>query len=161
MKLLLLLRHAEAVPAEDDLSRVLTAKGRVQAERVAARLAGIGPGLALHSPATRIRQTLAAIVTASPGLETRALPQIYNAAPGTLYEAIRTEGGAHSSLLLIGHNPGIYALAAFLAGEAAPEAFEGMQRGFAPATLAVFEWPVDAWSDLMPRDNLLTDFIAP
>jgi phosphohistidine phosphatase len=62
---LILWRHADAAPGARDLERKLTAKGRKQAERVAAWLTAKLPGryTMLASPARRARETADALGT--------------------------------------------------------------------------------------------------
>src|SRR3546814_18355377 len=63
------------------------------------------------------------------------LPDLYGALPDGILASLRAHAGDSRCVLVIGHNPGIGALAAMLArGQAAP----GL-RGFGTATVAVFD----------------------
>lgn len=114
---IILWRHAEAEDSSPDMDRILTAKGRKQAEKVAAFLQLHLPADArvLVSPATRTRQTVAAYTekyTLAPTL-----------APGASAHAVlqaarwpNTEG----TVLIVGHQPTLGAVAALLLGSAEP-----------------------------------------
>ncbi len=161
---LYLLRHAEAADASGgvpDRERPLTAHGLAQAERVA-RWFGtrdLRPSLVLHSPARRVRETVAALARAMPGLPMREVPRIYNADPRDLFELVRElEAG---DILLAGHNPGIHALGMMLAGAESESALlERLAAGYPPATLAMFEMPGTGWDGLKPGGCRLADLAA-
>ena len=121
---LILWRHAEAVEAGalDDLARPLTAKGERQARRVAAWL---NRHLAhstrvLASPALRCQQT------ARP-LE-RRVRTVDALAPGASPQAVLAAGSwptSTSAVLVVGHQPTLGQIAAFLVcGEAQPWALK-------------------------------------
>ncbi|HTW73800.1 MAG TPA: histidine phosphatase family protein [Steroidobacteraceae bacterium] len=121
MRELLLLRHAEAQPARPDLpdfDRRLTARGRAQARQAARRLAAAAarPGVLLASPAARTRET-AEIVAAGIGYAggIRQPPALYLASAPVLLSALRGCEDEVPTLLLVGHNPGLCALARELA----------------------------------------------
>jgi len=120
---LVLMRHAKAGPADDDLHRSLTAEGHRQADRAAEALvqAGFHVGRVLCSPALRTRETLTPIRSALhvPEADIVLDQAIYNASAGRLRDLI----GEHlpaSPLLLVGHNPGLEQLAAWLTGDIVP-----------------------------------------
>ncbi len=157
---LYLLRHAEAAAADGpDILRPLTPHGLAQAERVARWFAAreLAPDLVLHSPARRVKETVAALAGAMPGLELREKREIYDAAPHDLFELLRAQGGA-GSILLAGHNPGIHALAMMLANaESDGTPLARLAADYSPATLAMFEVPGADWGDLKARGCRLTD----
>lgn len=151
---LLLLRHAEAAPppAGDfsetaDLARPLTAAGRAAAQRCGAwlRQHTFSPDLVLCSPSVRTRQTLEGLLPFQqpPAFPTRFCPEIYEAPPEALLAQIRTAPVQARTVLLIGHNPGISALARLLDQQAI-----ALDQGFATASLAVFSmWGSDTGTD--------------
>jgi len=108
---LILWRHAEAAEGLPDTSRVLTEKGRRQAERMAAFLSGRLPQNTriLVSPAVRAQQTASALTSqfiTAPNIGLHATPET----------AIATAGWpmAGGAVLLVGHQPWLGALAALL-----------------------------------------------
>ena len=124
---LLLMRHGQAEPAAidgDDFARPLTAAGRTAAARTAQRLqADAAQILALlYSPARRTSDT-AAIVAEVVALEAQrlqAVPELYLATPASIRKAAgacrlaAADAGAHTDhklILIVGHNPGLSALA--------------------------------------------------
>jgi phosphohistidine phosphatase len=111
---LILWRHAEALdaaPREDDLSRPLTPKGERHAQRVARWLSRrlADSTRVLVSPALRCQQTAAALVK-----KTKTLPEL---APGADIQRLLDAVGwpdASTPVLLIGHQPTLGVLAAYL-----------------------------------------------
>lgn len=128
MKILLLLRHAKAVPASDglkDFDRSLNDQGRRQAERVGKYLKkrNIVLDLVLSSPALRARETTELVTTAAQCLaEVRYDQRIYEASRQQLLEVISEVGENKSGVLLVGHNPGIEELLQHLTDRYAPMA---------------------------------------
>ena len=119
---LYVLRHAiaeDASPGQTDASRQLTAVGRDKARRVLshARRIGVRPSSVLTSPYTRAAQTavIACEELRFPGqaLETRSLVPYVSVFDlwATLRSPART-----GDLLLVGHNPQLSSLVAWLIG---------------------------------------------
>ncbi|WP_341535048.1 SixA phosphatase family protein [Acetobacter sacchari] len=168
---LLLLRHAEAAPPEGgdlgrdaDLARPLTAAGHQIARQrgESMRRAGLIPDLVLCSPALRTRQTYAGLLpfgrNARP--EIRIEPTLYLAAPDELLARLRAIRDSVHTILLVGHNPGLPALARYLNGVEA-----ALDSDFALATLATFRVEAEeresialAWAGLGPKTSWLESF---
>lgn len=120
MRTLILLRHAKAVRAHeapDDKSRVLTGRGRREAEEAGAAMvaAGLNPTLALVSTAARTRET-ATIGLAAFKLEQRFEEALYHAAPEGIWDAFAASDA--ESVVIVGHNPGIGELVSTLVHQA-------------------------------------------
>lgn len=114
---LILWRHAEAHDSSPDIARELTPKGRKQAEKIAAFLHLHLPADAriLVSPATRTRQTVAAFTE-----QYTLAPTI---APGASAHAVLQAARwpkAEGTVLIVGHQPTLGAVAAQLLGSAEP-----------------------------------------
>ena len=108
---LILWRHAEAEPGEPDLGRRLTAKGMQQAERMAKWLDRHLPATTriLSSPADRAQQTALALKR-----KFRVVPEL---APGASAAAVLAAAGwpdAREPVLIVGHQPTLGEVAAFL-----------------------------------------------
>lgn len=122
--LLYLLRHAEAeVLAPTDSARRLTPKGDEQAQRVGkfCRKHGLEPAVILSSPVTRALQTAKLVVKNLPGPELIEVPW---AACGMDPVTALHEVGAFASfpsVMLVGHQPDLGALAAALLGMPHPQ----------------------------------------
>ena len=143
MPQLIVIRHAKAVDrmeAEDDFERGLTERGREDAARAGGALAdaGLKADLALVSPARRTRETWREIgegLGAPPVQDPMAL---YHATFEMLQRAVleALAGGAEAPVL-VGHNPGVGALAHSLAAEI--EASAHFPRGWPTGAAAAFE----------------------
>lgn len=99
---LILWRHADAQDDEADMSRALTAKGRKQAQQMAAWLRARLPETTriLVSPAVRALQTADALEL--------AYEVVANIAPGAVGVQVLSEAGwpdAHGTVLIVGHQP--------------------------------------------------------
>lgn len=114
---LILWRHADAEDGVPDEARRLTAKGRKQAQKMAAWLAARLPAdcRVMASPAARTRETAAAFTAQAiieKALSTAATPQ------GVLKAAGWPDGTG--TVMVVGHQPTLGAVAALaLTGEAA------------------------------------------
>lgn len=142
-KELVLIRHAHAEPHEagqSDMDRVLSAIGRKEATEAGVWLKGHAqlPDLVLCSPAQRCRETLQEIMKATGDLPVREEATIYEAGVGTLIGLIEGARDAHT-LWLVGHNPALEQLAAFLS-----EGRSGEARGMPPGSTVVLRLPDDA-----------------
>ncbi|TBR35797.1 MULTISPECIES: SixA phosphatase family protein [Dyella] len=134
---LILLRHAEAQPAQaggDDMGRRLSGRGEQEAKEAGKWLASHGarPDRVLCSPSERTRATATLALQAlknAPGMQ--LADEIYDATPGELLALLDQHGDA-GTVMLVGHNPGIERLVALLV-EGRSDEFRGMP----PAGLAV------------------------
>jgi phosphohistidine phosphatase len=152
MNRLLLLRHAKAAPAGsgEDRERPLDEDGR----QAAARLAGwigeqrLHADIALCSSAVRTRQTLDLVL---PGFSSPpdclAEDELYLADAKELLRRLRRLPGQVTGALLVGHNPGLEALARGLADSTAGPLPRRLQDGLPTAALAVFDVPL-SWAAL-------------
>lgn len=126
---LILLRHAEAEPgndSKDDRERKLTEHGRSEARAAGEWLAShhVTYDRILCSPAQRTRETAA---LALDQVEPSYRDEIYDATPGDLYDLLDQQTDVER-LVLVGHNPGIEQLVAFLV-EGRSEDYRGMPPG--------------------------------
>ena len=151
MKTLYLLRHSKAVqglkhawdPA-DDRNRTLTPSGLADANAVGAWFArkGIRPGLALVSDATRTVETWQHLrAAADMQVPSRLSTELYLASPQQIVDLIQQVGDSFTSLLIIGHNPGLEELvgAELSTSALASSQYEGLWSECTPALL---EWKV-------------------
>jgi phosphohistidine phosphatase SixA len=143
MRELILLRHAHAEPAglgQDDIDRALSRQGLAEAEAAGAWLKAhsLHPDRILCSPARRTRETLEQVLRATGFVEQRQDARIYDATPGTLMQ-IADDHRECTSLMLIGHNPGMEHLVALLTSGQS-----GDFRGLPAAGLVVLHIPADA-----------------
>lgn len=118
--ILLLIRHAKAAVGERDHARPLSARGREQAPRMGAWIAGqsLAPALVLCSDAARTRETLDLMLPRwAPPPVVRHLRPLYHASSEAILATLAEEGTGES-VAVVGHNPGLGDLALRLAREA-------------------------------------------
>ena len=146
MHQLLLLRHAKSVREESgqpDRDRPLAPRGRRDAValRGALRDLGLVPDLVLLSPAVRTRQTLAALEPWDDTPLVEALDRLYLAEPADLRSVLAEVADTVRSVLLIGHNPGLHALARSLSGSSETDAARRLGDHYPTGALAEFSVP--------------------
>lgn len=164
---LYLLRHARAeiaaTNAADD-SRALTQDGLREAGGVGSWLANRTepPTHVLCSSARRAVETMEQVVAALSQKPAIAISgDLYLASAWKLFEQIRDTEPSVSSLMLVGHNPGLAELAAKLSGRGDPAALRSLARRFPPATLAEVELSGSSWSAIEPDcGRLVSHFVA-
>lgn len=165
MLTLSLLRHAKSSwddPTLDDHDRPLAKRGVKAVPLIAAymRREGLVPDLVLCSDAMRTRATLALLVA-----ELGAPPRIvyddtlYLATPQAILSAVSANTEKH--ILVVGHNPGMHALALELVGDGNRKLLAGLAREFPTAALAVLTFDVERWSDVTPVSGRLRHFTTP
>jgi phosphohistidine phosphatase len=149
-KRLLLLRHAhaEAPQGLPDIDRPLSARGRTQALDAAQAIARakLACDAVLSSPALRARETafiVAAQLDRADGVQFE--PALYPGAPDAVLAALRHCADSISTLLIVGHNPGLSELAQGFNCGAAP--IELQTAGLCEITLAARM----RWRDLSAR----------
>jgi phosphohistidine phosphatase len=162
---LLLLRHAKSdwdSDATSDIERPLAKRGRRDAPRIGEWLyrEGLVPSLILSSPAERARETTLRVCK---GLDYKKRdikwePAIYEADLATLLRVLGDYGQAPSTLLMVGHNPGLEDLLRYLADDDLDEIKE--EKLLPTAALARLEMP-DDWSALEPGSAMLSRIVRP
>lgn len=159
---LILIRHAKSDwsnPGQDDHARPLNYRGRRDAPEIGRWLASRGdvPGLALCSTAMRAAETLALILPELPAPpQVQHSPHLYHASPEVMLMVLKTADAP--VVLLVGHNPGIAALAALLP-RAAPVT-DDFRRYPTGATL-VLDMHGDDWARVLPGQASVRDFFIP
>ena len=151
----LLLRHAQTEdtrPGGRDIDRRLTALGQEQARAVGSYFADqrLTVDAVLCSAAVRARQTLEALSLPLPDASRLDISSnYYNAGADTLVEALHRLDADCLNALLVGHAPGVPAVAYELADPETsdPGALAAIDGRFPAATLARLEFIGD-WADL-------------
>jgi phosphohistidine phosphatase len=162
MKRLYLLRHAKSSRDDAGLAdrdRPLAPRGK-RASKVMAnylRDERIVPDLVLSSPSVRTQETLERV-----GVGERSKVQIedeiYGASEDDLLEVLRRVPDEVDSVMLIGHNPSLQALAVTLAGEGSE--ISSMRQKFPTAGLATLDFD-GGWRQLAPGVAELASFVRP
>ncbi len=118
MKQLYIVRHAKSSwqdPHLDDFDRPLNARGERDAPVMGSKLCQrkVRPDILVTSPANRAFTT-AQIIAAAIGFKTEKIiknPALYLASLDDLHNIINDTDEANSTLMIVGHNPGLTALA--------------------------------------------------
>jgi len=153
---LVLVRHAKAVSDSggSDRERELSGQGRQDAASIGRWLAGrlSYVDAAWSSSAVRARQTFEAVAErlAIP-LQVDLRDDVYDAGPDDLLELVREADDSVVVLVVVGHNPTIERLQAWLSQD---------DRGFPAGAAAILEFE-GSWADLDPGDASLVDFTVP
>jgi phosphohistidine phosphatase len=147
-----------------DHERPLADRGRLDASAAGRRFAddGIAPDLALCSTATRTRDTWKLALHEMPHRPRTVYEErLYDASLGDLLALIGETPDDVDSLLLIGHNPGMHAVAEALAGSAEGDALTRMRDGgFPTAAFAVLTF-TGPWKSAEHGVGRLTGFWTP
>ena len=164
MHTLYLLRHAKSSwsdPTLSDHDRPLAPRGQRDAKRIAKHLvrAGIEPGLVLCSTAVRARETLELVQTGL-GAATKVSfeTELYAVSCRELLERIHTVPEEVTSLMLIGHNPGLHDLARALTSTGLE--LDRLRAKFPTAALATLALPT-SWRLVSEADALLAAYVVP
>jgi phosphohistidine phosphatase len=165
VKRLYLLRHGKS--SWDDASlpdheRPLAPRGRRAAKLMGDHLSreDIHPAFVLCSSSVRTRETLSRIGKAlgdEPPVQFEE--ELYGAGAEQLLERLRQLPADLSSVLLIGHNPGMHELALDLADSGVQLA--RLEEKFPTAALATLEFELETWADLEPGSGELVGYVVP
>ncbi|MGE0652503.1 MAG: histidine phosphatase family protein, partial [Alphaproteobacteria bacterium] len=161
MKLLYILRHGKSsstLQGGTDHDRRLTRRGKQAAAAMGAEFARRGwhPACVLVSSARRTRLTFKhfsrAFAESGGGtMEECVEPGLYLAPPNRILDFLAAVDGALPSVLIIGHNPGLHALACALTAGKGGAAAARLMEVFPTCALAAFRCEVKDWSDIGPR----------
>jgi phosphohistidine phosphatase len=147
MKTLIVMRHGHAENwAATDFARCLTADGLTAVGAAAAILRSLAlrPDLILSSSAARALQTAERVAAALgiPNDRIMAERSLYHMDDDTLLREIRHTGDEFDTLMMVGHNPAVSALASGLTDE---------MYGMRPAGFAVLTDGGDSWGTFGER----------
>ncbi|RJG45732.1 histidine phosphatase family protein [Mesorhizobium sp. DCY119] len=167
MKELLLLRHAKSswdAPDLDDFDRPLSPRGLDAAPLMGKAIAARNwlPQMALVSPSVRTRETWQLVAAQSPRfVEPTFRDTLYEASAGQLLAEVRHAPEEITSLLLLGHNPGMQDFATLISGEGSDEtAMQQLRKKFPTAGLARLEFD-GRWDELRAGAARLSHFLRP
>ena len=170
MKRLLLLRHAKSLrdDAMRDRDRPLNERGRTDAPCMGVYMHRHRylPDAVLCSPARRTVETwnlLAPELAAR--VEVRFPESLYLASAAMIVKLIRSTESTAAAMLVIAHNPGLAECAGMLA-RPATDARERkreteLQNKFPTCALAVLEFEMTSWKDIVAASGVLTDYARP
>jgi len=164
---LVLLRHAKAVTHGGgvDLGRALSVRGTSDATAAGTWLAqaGLHADMVVCSPSVRTRETWQAAVEG--GASATAVEEdrrVYEAGADELLDVLRETSSEVQVLVLVGHAPGVPALATMLADPATSDAdaVAAVRQKYPTNGLCRLEYD-GAWADLGPAGAALIEFAVP
>ncbi len=165
MKKLFILRHAETEfpKGTGDHDRTLTNKGEEKAVMLGKVMKdnALYPDYAICSTATRTRQTLENVAHSLPAFEQDFQDDIYHASMEDLLSAVQNLPEERSAVLVVGHNPSIFGLAATLSEKGDLNLIKNLFKGYHPGSLTVIDADIKSWADLMPSKTRITDLLLP
>ncbi len=116
---------------------------------------GFVPDLILCSTAKRSVQTMKRVLDACGGHPAHdTLDELYMATPREILTTVFARAGHADKVLVIGHNPGLGDLAAWMVNDGDPSAIKRLKEKFPTAAFAVIDLPIDNWCDV---DDTETD----
>jgi len=162
---LLVLRHGKSAwdtSAPADFQRPLAERGKRDVPRVGRwlREQGLLPSRVVSSPAERAAQTTT-LVCESLGVELASVhwdPRIYGGGLGELLKVLGDVPREATTVLLIGHNPGLELLLGYLCSPAAGRSPDG--KLLPTAAVAHLRMPED-WKALSARSAQLAGIVRP
>ena len=167
MKSLTLLRHAKSDwsgKAASDFDRPLNKRGHRAAARIGRELASqdIAFDVVIASPAARVVETVEDIADAyGRPLGQHYDRRLYLASAATLLAIVRDADDAAERLLVVGHNPGLEALALLLTRDDGTGLRAELATKYPTATLAEIALPIDSWKAAEGGIGELARFIRP
>lgn len=166
MKTLYLLRHLKSSwddPALPDGERPLAPRGRRAGKKLARHLrrTGVAPQLVLCSPSVRTRETLKAVLPALGDPEVRFPAELYAAEEEVLLDALRSVEPRVTSILMVGHNPGLQDLALSLAGSGDDDGRRRLGEKLPTGALVMLEFRAGPWSEIGPSAGKLVSYVVP
>lgn len=158
MKTLFVLRHAKSswdFPHLSDFERPLNKRGNKTAPFMGELMArkDFSPDVILSSPAHRAKRT-SELVHESAGLDAEILfdEKIYASSTHRLLYIISEIDNAHSSAMIVGHNPGFEGIVRVLSGE-----YQRMPT----AALAVIDLDIKNWNEVKQMCGSLREVLRP
>ncbi|MEU6237811.1 histidine phosphatase family protein [Kitasatospora sp. NPDC047058] len=162
---IVLVRHAKSERSEviDDHERPLAERGRRDAPAAGRWLAGAGiaPDLALVSTAVRTRETWSLVVSELPERPRTVFEErIYAASPGELLALLTELPEEVDEVVMVGHNPGMHALADTLADASEGDLAARLSAAFPTSAIAVLTFD-GSWKAVGPGAARLAAFWTP
>lgn len=163
-----LLRHAKSSWDDPDLSdheRQLTKRGTKAATRIGRYITEnhLTPDVILCSDASRARATLALVLAMldQPEPDVKITADLYLAGPDQIVQTIRDSAGEAKHILVIGHNPGLHALALSLPLTSKDGSLTELTLKYPTAALAHLTFDVSDWGDMRPATGHLEHYVTP
>ncbi len=167
MKTIFLLRHAKSSwndTVERDFDRPLNNRGRRAAETIGRyfREESVAFDYVVASPAVRVIETLDSVETgAGRSFGATFDKRIYMASAMTLFDIVQETDDAHSSVLLVGHNPGLEDLVFMLTPADGTRIRKEIDVKYPTATFCEMVFDVESWDDITAESGKLVRLVRP
>jgi phosphohistidine phosphatase len=167
MRRLILFRHAKAErsePGMEDRARALIERGRKDAGKIGAYMAGhaLIPDRVVLSPAARAQETWKFAATAfRPAPAAMTAEPLYDATPHGIFALVKEAPASAHTLLVIGHNPGLHELALMLIASGDVDTRERLREKLPTSGLVIIDFAFDNWGKLHPQSGRLERFVSP
>ena len=151
MKTLLIVRHGEAARGDNDRDRALTPAGQLESAELGRRLKrrSLIPQLALCSPARRAKETWREIsATLGQTVQKRVVESLYPGEPAAIMAAVAETPAAVSTLMIVGHNPGLQTVVGALSTTGEAQAMALLAGGLSTGSCAEIIFQADRWDAL-------------
>lgn len=167
MLTLSLFRHTKSTwndPGLSDLDRPLAPRGEKAAPIMGAYMRSIelAPGRVFCSPALRAVQTARLALSQLQDIPEMVFDKrLYHADSEDLFAIIHQAPSEASSIMIIGHNPGLHVFALDLVGESRTDLIAALAGKFPTGALAVFSFEAEGWPEIEARQATLKIFMTP
>ena len=167
MKRLYLLRHVKSSwddPSLPDFDRPLSKRGRRAGTAMGRHMEdeGLLPSVVLCSTARRTRDTWRQVSAEwDDAPKPRFDDRLYLADTDTMRDLLAELPDDADGVMLIGHNPGIAALALELASSTRMATVARLRSKYPTGGLAIFDLAIDRWSAIAPHCGKLIGFVTP
>jgi len=166
MRCVSLYRHAKSNwddPALEDFDRGLSKRGQRSAPQLGAfmRQENLQPDLVICSPSRRTRDTFDLTFSDHDTPASRFDDRLYHASSATMLDLLRNLPGEVRHVMILGHNPGLHALALDLFSHGESDAVEAICRKFPTCGLAVIDIELEDWRALGVGEGNLRLFMTP
>jgi phosphohistidine phosphatase len=166
-KIIYLLRHAKAAAGDaamSDADRPLNEQGHVACAIIGniIKKQNIKPDLVLCSTAKRTHETWE-LVAGTSGINSpvQYSKKLYLASAGEIIRQIHALDDTISSVLFVGHNPGIHECVIRLCAYAAPPAAKKIELKYPTGALAIIECDTPRWGAVAAENGFLKEFFTP
>jgi phosphohistidine phosphatase len=165
VRTVVLLRHGRSSWSDStlaDIDRPLAPRGERASRKLAKymRRKRIQPALVLCSSSLCTRKTLEAVESSlGECCAIEVVPQLYAASEQELLERLQAVPESVSSVMLVGHNPGLHNLALVLASRGAD--LPKLEEKFPTGALATLVVHGESWTALGPGEAELVDYVVP
>jgi phosphohistidine phosphatase len=156
MLALYLLRHGESLPGNSvsgDIGRNLTSTGREKLLQLAKLLKrkNINFDHLVVSPAKRTLETKSVLESVLGDFDHEIDESVYEGSPRALIDAVCRQPKECKSILLIGHNPGISAVASYFSGD--------NFISLSPGMMAIIYFNLEDWRILSANSGTLMEIL--